>query len=251
MRILPLAPLVGALLLVGALPAAAHVTVVGENAVPGGSDATITFRVPTESDKLSTVEVRVALPTATPMASVDMLAMPGWTETQKSITLATPIHTDDGDITTAVSEVDWKAQAGAEIKPGSFGEFTLIAGQLPDTASLTFKAIQTYSDGSVVSWIQVPAAGQTADDVDYPAPVLALGSAASAAAGSGVTVSATTAAPASTTLPTVLAVVALVLALVACAAVLAGAIIRRRSRFGPAPVTAAEAAEPERVTSLS
>ena len=250
MRVFPLAPLVGVLLLVGALPAAAHVTVKGDDAVAGGSDATITFRVPTESDKLSTVEVRVALPTATPMASVDMLAMPGWTETQKSITLATPIHTDDGDITTAVSEVDWKAQAGAEIKPGSFGEFTLIAGQLPETASLTFKAIQTYSDGSVVSWIQVPAAGQTADDVDYPAPVLALGAAGSGSAGSGVTVSATTA-PASTTLPTVLAVIALVLALVACAAVLAAAISRRkRPPTGATPATAAKV-EAERVTSRS
>ena len=250
MRLFALAPLVGALLLVGALPAAAHVTVVGDHAVAGGSDATITFRVPTESDKLSTVEVRVALPTATPMASVDMLALPGWIETQKSITLATPIHTDDGDITTAVSEVDWKAQAGAEIKPGSFGEFTLIAGQLPETTSLTFKAIQTYSDGSVVSWIQVPAAGQTADDVDYPAPVLALGAAGSGSAGSGVTVSATTA-PASITLPTVLAVIALVLALVACAAVLAAAITRRRRPpTGSTPVTAANV-EAERVTSPS
>ena len=37
----------------------------------------------------------------------------------------------------------------------TFGLFTVLAGHLPaDTSSLQLKAIQTYSDGTVVSWIE-------------------------------------------------------------------------------------------------
>ncbi len=63
--------------------------------------------------------------------------------------------------------------ADSAIAPGAFGEFVIIAGQLPDTDSLTFKAIQTYSDGSTVSWTDVAAPGSKAD-LDHPAPVLDL-----------------------------------------------------------------------------
>jgi uncharacterized protein len=231
MRVLKLSAIVIALFILGTVPAYAHVTVTGDGAVSAGKDATITFRVPTESDTLSTVGLVVALPTDTPIASVNVLAMPGWTETEKTVHLATPIHTDDGDITDAVSEVDWTA-TGEGIKPGSFGEFTLIAGLLPNKASLTFKAVQTYSDQSKVSWIQTPAPGVSADSLDHPAPVLTLGAAGASdpsASSTGPTVTASAvAAPASTTLPTTLSIVALVLALLAV--VLAVLRWRRRPR---------------------
>lgn len=217
-RVIKLAVAIPLLLILGTVPAYAHVTVTGEGTVQGGSDATITFRVPTESDTLSTVGLLIALPTDMPIASVDVLAMPGWTEVEKTVNLATPIHTDDGNITDAVSEVQWTA-TGEGIKPGSFGEFTLIAGLLPKAASLTFKAIQTYSDNSKVSWIQMPSAGISADSLDHPAPVLTLGAAggSSATAASSLTVSATPVSKStSTALPTALAIVALVAGLVAC-----------------------------------
>ena len=57
---------------------------------------------------------------------------------------------------------------------------------------MTFKAIQTYSDGKVVSWIEQPAPGST-EEPDFPAPTLQL--AAPSAAG-GVTASSAPAAPA-------------------------------------------------------
>ena len=238
MRLLKVFPLVLVLLLAGAGPALAHVTVTGQDAVSGGSDAVVTFRVPTESETASTTKVEVALPTDTPMASVDMLAMPGWTETQTSINLSTPIKTDDGDITSAVSRVIWTAQAGYQIKPGSFGEFVLVAGQLPDTKSLTFKVLQTYSDKKVVSWIQVPAAGQTAEDVDYPAPTLTLGAANGSGTSAAPSVLAAPVATANTTLPTVLAVVALLLAIAACVIALTG----RMRRSAPAGAAGSDTA---------
>ena len=134
----------------------------------------ITFRVPTESASASTTGLKVQFPVATPIASVLVQPQPGWTYTAKSTKLTTPIKTDDGDITEAVSEIDWSATSAAQgIKPGEFGEFVVIAGQLPDAPSITFKAIQAYSDGSQVDWIDVPAPGSSAEP-EHPAPVLQL-----------------------------------------------------------------------------
>jgi periplasmic copper chaperone A len=187
-----------------AAPASAHVTVTAPGATRGGSDQEITFRVPVERNA-DTVGLTVALPTATPIASVDVKPIPGWTHTQKTTKLAEPVKTDDGDITEVVSQISWRAEAGQGLKPGEYGEFTVIAGQLPDTSSLVFGAVQTYSDGSVVRWNQTAAPGSTLEP-DFPAPTLTLSSPRPAA------VTTTVVQRASTTGPTVLAVIALVVA---------------------------------------
>src|SRR5215471_18746721 len=115
----------------GASAAWAHVTVTAPGVVAGDSDATIVFRVPTESDTASTIGLKLQLPTNTPIAGVLVAPQQGWTATITQTKLAKPIQTDDGAITEVVSEVDWKADAGAGIKPGFFGQFTIIGGKLP------------------------------------------------------------------------------------------------------------------------
>ena len=161
-----------------AASASAHVTVTAPGVAAGASDATITFRVPDESDKTSTVGLKVQLPTDHPIPGVLVAPQPGWTAQVKQIKLSTPIKTDDGEISEVVSEIDWKAAAGAGIRPGFFGEFTIIAGKLPDgVSSLTFKAVQTYSDGTQVAWIEQPAPGSNAE-AEHPAPTLTLPAAA-------------------------------------------------------------------------
>ena len=164
----------GAILLLGAAPAWAHVTVAAPGAGPGQGDAAITVRVPDESDTASTVGLKLQLPADHPIAGVLVAPLPGWTATLKQTKLATPVKTDDGDITEVVSEIDWTAAAGSGIKPGFFGQFTILAGKLPDGVSrLTFKAVQQFSDGSTVSWIEQPAPGSDAEP-EHPAPVLTL-----------------------------------------------------------------------------
>jgi len=210
-----------------AVPAWAHVTVSAPGATRGGSNQLITFRVPVEKN-VPTTGVTVALPTNTPITSVDVLPLAGWTHTEKTVKLARPVHTDDGDITEAVSQVSWKAQDGG-LKPGEFGEFTIIAGQLPDVASLTFATIQTYKDGSVVRWNEHAAPGTA--EPENPAPVLDL--AAPHASGDDPATSTATAvaAPksASNTAPIVLAIIALVVAAAALGVAVVGN-ARRRSR---------------------
>jgi len=156
-----------------AVPAYAHVTVSAPDAQQGGYTV-LTVRVPTESDTLSTTALSLQLPTDTPIASVSVKPHPGWSFTTKTVKLAKPITTDDGPVSEAIGEVDWKADsAGSAIKPGEFDEFELSLGPLPDVSSLTFKAIQTYSDGSQVKWIETQAPGSTTEP-EHPAPVLSL-----------------------------------------------------------------------------
>jgi uncharacterized protein len=173
-----------------ALPASAHVTVHSTDAVPGGDDAEIVFRVPHE-ESTPTTKVEIALPANKPIAGVYAENKPGWSVAITSTKLATPIKTDDGDITTAVVDVIWTATAGGT-PVGGYDDFTLAAGHLPDTTSITFKAVQTYKSGDVVRWIE------TGSSAQHPAPVLTLGAAKPAAsAAPAVTVTAS-AAPAVT-----------------------------------------------------
>ena len=152
-----------------ALPASAHVTVHGTDAVSGGDDAEIVFTVPNE-ESAPTTKVEIVLPAAKPIAGIYAQTKPGWTFAVKSTKLATPIKTDDGDITTAVVGVVWTATGGG-IPVGGYDDFTLAAGHLPDTDSITFKALQTYKNGDVVRWIE------TGEEAEHPAPVLELGAA--------------------------------------------------------------------------
>lgn len=203
----PLSVVTLGMLVAGTGVASAHVTVSAPGAISGGGDTLITFRVPDESDAASTVGLKLRLPIDKPIASVLVQPHPGWTSTTKQSKLSTPIKTDDGEITQAVSEIDWKADlAGTGIKPGQFDQFVVIAGQLPDAGTLTFKVVQTYSDGKTTSWIDVAAPGSTAEP-EHPAPVLTMGAAQPAgsvvgsapgvSAAPGVAVPYTSAAPAS------------------------------------------------------
>jgi periplasmic copper chaperone A len=193
----------GLVLLAG--PAFAHVTVNPDEAAQG-SYAKLTFRVPTESDTASTTKLEVVLPSQ--LTSARVKPHPGWTYAL----------TRSGDAVTAVT---WTAERGGAIKPGEFDEFDLSVGPLPKTDSLAFKALQTYSDGSVVRWIDETEPGEP--EPEHPAPVLTLTAASDDAADP------TTAADADgsdddSKAPLVLSIVALVVA-VAGAGV---AVVRRR-----------------------
>jgi periplasmic copper chaperone A len=149
--------------------ASAHVTIT-PGSVPQGSTAELTFRVPNEESAAATVELQVKVPTAHPIAQFLVKPVPGWTITVQTVALAKPVVTDDGSFATAVSEVTW---AGGKILPGQYQDFSVSADPLPSgVGQLVFKAVQTYSNGDVVRWIDLPQAGQPAPE--HPAPVLTL-----------------------------------------------------------------------------
>jgi uncharacterized protein YcnI len=152
----------------GVGPASAHVRVSSADAAPGGYGE-LTFRVPTESDTLSTTKLAVKLPTDTPLASVSVKPVPGWTADTVTETLPAPVQTDDGEVTEAITQVVWTADPSAAIAPGQYQTFTILAGPLPETDSLSLPAVQTYSDGSEVAWIEPTVDGA---EPEFPAPVL-------------------------------------------------------------------------------
>jgi uncharacterized protein len=149
-----------------ALPAAAqaHVTLQPRNA-PAGAFTVENVRVPNERDNAATTKVDLKLPPG--FVSVSYAAAPGWKAHVSKTKLAKPIKTDDGLVTEQVSRITWTASSKADaIQPGQFRDFPLslhIPGKAGD--KLTFKALQTYSNGEVVRWIGTPDAAQPAPQV--------------------------------------------------------------------------------------
>ncbi len=175
-RILVLTAVTAATLAMSIGVAAAHVSVV-PSSLPKGGFGILSFSVPNEKDDANTIVVEVDLPTKYPIASVSVKPMSGWTITTETTALAKPVQTDDGQVTQAVSKITWTATAGG-LEPGQFDLFTISAGPLPTkTGKLEFKAIQTYSDGTIVRWIEPTLKGTP--EPENPAPTLTLTKAAS------------------------------------------------------------------------
>ena len=168
-------------------PASAHVTLHSYQAVQGGSDAVIQVRVPNEEDTATTSGLEVDFPAATPLIGLYVEPTPGWQFQVTTSNLPKPVTTDDGTVTSYVSKVVW---SGGTIPVGGYQDFSIDVSTMPTTPTLEVKALQTYSNGDIVRWIDDPApAGQP--DPAHPAPILTL--APAPASGPAATTTATTA----------------------------------------------------------
>ncbi|MFC0541798.1 YcnI family copper-binding membrane protein [Kutzneria chonburiensis] len=159
--------------LLGAGIAAAHVETEPGQATKG-DESTITFRVPNEEDSAGVVKLEVSFPLDHPVPEANTTPIPGWTAKVTKTTLPAAVHQNNSDVKEAVQTVTWTADPGTQIKPGEFLRFPVLAGPLADnTDKLTFKAVQTYSNGDVVRWIDPPAA-EGAQEPEHPAPTITL-----------------------------------------------------------------------------
>ncbi|MFE5538940.1 DUF1775 domain-containing protein [Streptomyces sp. NPDC056492] len=148
---------VGALVVVGvaAGPAAAHAEVTASDPRALAENVTLSFTSEAESETAGISELRVVLPKGIAPDAVAVKDTPeGWKLT------ATP---------------DGYSIGGPALATGTDAEYSITVRQLPDEKSLAFKTLETYGDGKVSRWIEVPANGEK---VDNPAPVLALKAAA-------------------------------------------------------------------------
>jgi uncharacterized protein YcnI len=196
--------------------ASAHVTVNADDATQGGY-AKLTFRVPNETDNTDTTKVQVFFPPTQPLASVSIQPLTGWSFRVKTTKLAKPISSDDGQVSEAVSEVVWTADSKATaIKPGEFDEFNVSAGPLPKAPAMVFKALQTYSDGTIVRWIDPTPPG--GPEPEHPAPTLALVPAGDESAGTAPGASTSSGGNGRATTALVLSILALLVAVGAGAA---------------------------------
>jgi periplasmic copper chaperone A len=128
--------------------AEAHVTVIPSAARPGETP-TLTFRVLNERSDSTTEEFDLFIPAGVTAKPADRR---GWTMVQTG------------------SQVQWKADSPADAISGDKAkDFAVTVGPLPKADRLIFKALQHYSSGEVVRWIQEPT-----PDAERPAPVLQL-----------------------------------------------------------------------------
>ena len=150
-----------------ALPAIAQAHVsLHPNVLPASSNPTLNVRVPNEEDKANLVKVDMQVPPG--FLDVTTELPPGWKAKVLKTKLAKPVTTDQGTVTEQVSEIIWTAGQGGGTPPGGFIQFPILTA-IPDGdagQTLTFKVLQTYSNGDVVRWIEAPSSS------GHPAPTV-------------------------------------------------------------------------------
>jgi uncharacterized protein YcnI len=153
---------VGAALAVGVLaaPAWAHVQVEADPGSPGAPDATLKILAAGESGTAGTSKLEVVADPAIPADQVTLVSGPtGWTVTPGT----------NGGFTLA----------GPALAKGDDAHISVKVTKLPDAPQVTFKVVQTYSDGEVVRWIELT--GADGKEPDNPAPVVKLTAGAASA----------------------------------------------------------------------
>nr|WP_206439580.1 DUF1775 domain-containing protein [Streptomyces scabichelini] len=145
-----------------AAPAAAHAEVEADTPQALAENVTLSFVSEAESDSAGFTEMRVVLP--------EGIA--------------------PGDVTLGEAPKGWKLKAtsdgytigGPALKVGVDAEHKIKVRQLPDAKEIAFKTVETYSDGEVSRWIELPSGGEKSEQ---PAPVLKLKPAAPGAKPAG------------------------------------------------------------------
>ena len=147
--------------------AAAHVTLQPSEA-PAGGFTRLDVRVPNERDNAGTTKVEVQMPPG--FLSVSYEPEPGWDGEVTMRQLDEPVEEFGERVTEEVDRITFTAQGEANaIQPGEFRDFGLSL-RVPEGrpgSMLTFRSLQTYSNGEVVRWIGPP-------DSEEPAPQVEL-----------------------------------------------------------------------------
>ncbi|MFD0275577.1 DUF1775 domain-containing protein [Kitasatospora sp. NPDC127111] len=145
--------------LVVAVPAFAHVEVESETAQALAANATVTFTAEAESTTAGLAGFQVVLPEGIAPADVALADAPaGWT---------------------LAATADGYTVGGPALAPGKDAVYKITVKQLPDAGELVFKTLETYGDGRIDRWIELPKAGTKPE---HPAPTLKLAAAAPGAA---------------------------------------------------------------------
>lgn len=146
--------------------AAAHISI-HPNTIPEGGFPTLNVTVPGEQDNAHVTKVDVLFPPG--FIAVNTENVPGWSVKVVTQKLATPVQTDSGPVDTEISQLVWSWTGPlGRVDNNTFIQFPLSVA-IPDLykagQQLTFKTLQTYSNGMIVRWIGPLSA-------DKPAPTI-------------------------------------------------------------------------------
>ena len=158
------------LVLAGATAASAHVSVTPDTTT-AGSYALLSFGVPHGCGDSATTQVSIQVPEQ--IVAVTPSVNPSWTVEKVMQDLDAPV--DDGhggQYTERVAEIVYTATTPL---PDGYRDAFVLSLKLPDAAgeTLVFPTVQTCEEGES-AWVQVPADGQDADDLELPAPMFDL-----------------------------------------------------------------------------
>lgn len=149
--------------------AAAHITATPSTA-PADAYTTLDFEVPHGCEESPTRQVLVQIPENVPQATPEV--HPGWSlETREGPKEEVELHGET--ITRGVSEVIWTAE-GEPLPPHYLDRFA-ISVKLPPAEGETvyFPTVQRCEKGET-AWIEIPAEGESAEELEEPAPAVTL-----------------------------------------------------------------------------
>ncbi len=152
-----------------AAPAAAHITT-NPSEAPSDGYATVSFQIPHGCEESPTTQLRVKIPPS--VASATPAVSPNWTIKTKE-GKKDPVELHGEKITSGISEVTYTAK---QPLPADRLDFVYLSLKMPageEGESVYFPTIQKCDEGET-RWIQIPAEGESEDDLEDPAPAVVL-----------------------------------------------------------------------------
>lgn len=160
----------GALLIVAAPIASAHVSVKPDTTA-AGAYAALTVTVPHGCDGSGTTRVAIQIPESIPQVTPSIAA--NWDVTKTMAPLSAPVDVGHGkQVTERVSEIVYTAKAPL---PEGYRDSFQLGVKLPEAEgeTLVFPVIQTCEVGET-AWIEVAEEGQNAEELEHPASTFEL-----------------------------------------------------------------------------
>jgi len=154
-----------------AAPAFAHVSLEKSEA-PVGSTYKAVFRVPHGCEGTPTNVVRVKIPEG--VIAIKPMPKPGWTLEKVKGPYEKTYDYYGTPMSEGVKEIVW---SGGNLGDDEYDEFILRGFLTPDLKvgeTLYFPVVQECPEGKAERWIEIPAAGQSSDDLELPAPGIKL-----------------------------------------------------------------------------
>jgi periplasmic copper chaperone A len=159
------------LLAFGTGAALAHVTLETQEA-PVGSTYKAVFRIPHGCAGAPTNVVRVKVPEG--VIAVKPQPKAGWALEKIKGAYAKSYDYHGTPSSEGVKEIVW---SGGNLGDDEYDEFVLrayLTAGLPVGEMLYFPVVQECPEGKAERWIEIPAAGQSGDDLELPAPGIKL-----------------------------------------------------------------------------
>jgi uncharacterized protein YcnI len=160
-----------AVLALASTAASAHVTLEGREAAVGSTYKAV-FRLPHGCEGKPTNTVRIQMPEG--FYGVKPQPKAGWRLEKIKGAYAKPYTIEGTTMTEGVKEIVW---SGGNLGDDEYDEFVLrgtIAADLKPGDMLYFPVVQECPDGAKERWIEIPASGQKASDLEQPAPAVKL-----------------------------------------------------------------------------